>query len=164
MVEGLDLAVMKMKEGERALVSVAPQYGFGGQEGAAQPLASVPAGSALEYDVTLHSFVKVGGCTGVRGMPAIGGGWGALGQAGRGGGAPGLFAAAHCWPVLHVVVLMPSHLRCPPPQAKDTWEMEGAAEKLEAAAARKDKGNAAFKAGQYAKAVKRYDAALQCVE
>ena len=26
-----------------------------------QPLGVVPAGSTLEYDVTLHSFVKVGG-------------------------------------------------------------------------------------------------------
>ena len=30
-VDGLDQAVMKMKEGERALVTVAPQYGFGEQ-------------------------------------------------------------------------------------------------------------------------------------
>ena len=48
-------------------------------------------------------------------------------------------------------------------QAKDTWEMEPA-EKLEAAAGLKDKGNAAFKAGQYSRAVGQYDKALQCVE
>ena len=48
-------------------------------------------------------------------------------------------------------------------QAKDTWEMEPA-EKLEAAAALKEKGNAAFKAGQYSRAVGQYDKALQCVE
>lgn len=30
-IEGLDLAVMKMKEGERALVTIAPQYAWGEQ-------------------------------------------------------------------------------------------------------------------------------------
>lgn len=39
-----------------------------------------------------------------------------------------------------------------------------AAEKLGAAAALKDKGNGAFKAGQYGRAAKRYDAAIQAVE
>ncbi len=29
--EGLDLAVLKMKQGERALVTIAPQYAFGEQ-------------------------------------------------------------------------------------------------------------------------------------
>lgn len=38
------------------------------------------------------------------------------------------------------------------------------AEKLAAAAERKEKGNAAFKGGQYARAVKQYTAALQCIE
>lgn len=38
------------------------------------------------------------------------------------------------------------------------------AEKLAAAATQKDKGNAAFKAGQYAKAVQRYDKAMQAIE
>lgn len=38
------------------------------------------------------------------------------------------------------------------------------AEKLAAAAALKDKGNAAFKAGHYRRAVQRYDKAQQAVE
>jgi len=37
-------------------------------------------------------------------------------------------------------------------------------EKLAAATAIKDKGNAAFKAGQYARAAQRYDKALQAIE
>ncbi|KAL4420120.1 hypothetical protein ABPG77_000291 [Micractinium sp. CCAP 211/92] len=103
-IEGLDLAVMKMKEGERALVTIAPQYAWG-EQGSQQPLASVPAGATVVYDITLKSFVK----------------------------------------------------------AKDSWEMD-TAEKLAAAATQKDKGNAAFKAGQYAKAVQRYDKAMQAIE
>jgi tetratricopeptide (TPR) repeat protein len=37
-------------------------------------------------------------------------------------------------------------------------------EKLAAAAAQKDKGNAEFKAGRYAKAVQRYKKALEVIE
>ena len=49
------------------------------------------------------------------------------------------------------------------PQAKDTWEMS-VAEKLAAAVQQKDKGNALFKAGQYSKAVQKYEKAVQCIE
>lgn len=103
-IEGLEQAVMKMKEGEHALVTIAPQYAFG-DEDSEQPLAAVPAGSTLEYDITLISFIK----------------------------------------------------------AKDTWEMD-TAEKLAAASALKEKGNAAFTAGQYAKAVQRYNKAVEAIE
>ncbi|PSC75187.1 peptidyl-prolyl cis-trans isomerase FKBP62-like [Micractinium conductrix] len=95
--EALELAVSKMKKGERCLVTVAPQY--------AQRLAAVPPGASVEYDLTLVDFVK----------------------------------------------------------AKDSWEMDPA-EKLAAAATLKDKGNATFKAGEYSRAIGRYDKALQCIE
>ncbi|KAL4857094.1 Peptidyl-prolyl cis-trans isomerase [Chlorella vulgaris] len=102
--EGLELAVLKMKEGERALVTIAPQYAFG-EQGSKQALAEVPPNSSVEYDVTLSSFVK----------------------------------------------------------AKDSWEMD-AGEKLAAAALQKDKGNTAFKSGQYARAVQRYNKATEIIE
>ncbi len=43
-------------------------------------------------------------------------------------------------------------------QAKDSWEMSDE-EKVAAAAAAKDAGNAAFKAGRWARAAKKYKAA-----
>jgi FK506-binding protein 4/5 len=57
--EGLDLAIQKMKEGERDLITVRPAYGFGDKAHAA-PLATVAPGSTLTYDVVLTSFVNVG--------------------------------------------------------------------------------------------------------
>lgn len=48
-------------------------------------------------------------------------------------------------------------------QAKDTWEMD-AAEKVAAAGALKDKGNTAFKAGNFRRAIQQYDKALQAIE
>lgn len=42
-------------------------------------------------------------------------------------------------------------------QAKEAWDMDPA-EKLAAAAARKDSGNAMFKAGKNALAIKKYKA------
>lgn len=55
-VEGLEMAVMKMKKGERATVSIGnTAYGFG-EAGSAQPLAAVPGGAALEYEVELVAF------------------------------------------------------------------------------------------------------------
>lgn len=42
-IEGLDLAVTKMKEGERALVTVAPQYAWGQQVGRWRDSAGCPA-------------------------------------------------------------------------------------------------------------------------
>jgi len=53
--EGLDLAVQKMKEGERNLVTIQPMYGYGDVEHKAL-LAAVPPGSVLHYDIRLVSF------------------------------------------------------------------------------------------------------------
>eukprot|EP00475_Leptophrys_vorax_P037536 TRINITY_DN64850_c0_g1_i1.p1 TRINITY_DN64850_c0_g1~~TRINITY_DN64850_c0_g1_i1.p1 ORF type:complete len:607 (+),score=130.93 TRINITY_DN64850_c0_g1_i1:152-1972(+) len=54
---GLDKAVMKMKKGETALVTVAPEYGFGAEEKALEK-GVVPPNSTLEYEITLVSFDK----------------------------------------------------------------------------------------------------------
>ena len=59
--EGLDLAVMKMKKGEVAVVTVGPSYGYGDEGTAATPKAAVPGGATLTYEVTLMDFAKVGG-------------------------------------------------------------------------------------------------------
>ncbi|KAL0459947.1 UNVERIFIED_CONTAM: Peptidyl-prolyl cis-trans isomerase FKBP65 [Sesamum latifolium] len=56
-IEGLDRAVMTMKKGEEALVTIAPEYAFGSSE-SKQELASVPPNSTLYYEVELVSFVK----------------------------------------------------------------------------------------------------------
>jgi FK506-binding protein 4/5 len=54
-VEGLDLAVMKMKKGERVLLTVGPENGYGAQ-GSEQPLAVVPPGATVEFEVELVEF------------------------------------------------------------------------------------------------------------
>lgn len=56
-IEGLDKAVMNMKKGEVALLSVAPEYAFGLTE-SKQDLAVVPPNSTLQYEVELVSFEK----------------------------------------------------------------------------------------------------------
>lgn len=55
-VDGLDRAVMTMKKGEVALVSVAAEYGY--QTEVKTELAVVPPKSTLIYEVELVSFVK----------------------------------------------------------------------------------------------------------
>lgn len=55
-VDGLDRAVMTMKKGEVALVSVAAEYGY--QTEIKTDLAVVPPKSTLIYEVELVSFVK----------------------------------------------------------------------------------------------------------
>jgi len=55
-VDGLDRAVMTMKKGEVALVSVAAEYGY--QTEIKTDLAVVPPKSNLIYEVELVSFVK----------------------------------------------------------------------------------------------------------
>lgn len=47
-----------MKKGEVALLTIAPEYGFGSSE-SKQELAVVPANSTLYYEVELVSFEKV---------------------------------------------------------------------------------------------------------
>lgn len=56
-IEGLDRAVMTMKKGEVALVSISPEYAFGSSE-SKQELAVVPPNSTVHYEVELVSFVK----------------------------------------------------------------------------------------------------------
>ncbi|CAA0822974.1 Peptidyl-prolyl cis-trans isomerase FKBP62 [Striga hermonthica] len=56
-IEGLDRAVITMKKGEVALLTIAPEYAIGSFE-SKQELATVPANSTLYYEVELVSFVK----------------------------------------------------------------------------------------------------------
>ena len=42
-------------------------------------------------------------------------------------------------------------------QDKESWDLKSNTEKIEAAAKKKDEGNAWFKMGKYAKASKRYE-------
>lgn len=56
-IYGLDKAVMNMKKGEVALVTIHPEYAFG-SSGSTQDLATVPPNSNVYYEVELVSFVK----------------------------------------------------------------------------------------------------------
>ncbi|KAJ4773123.1 Peptidylprolyl isomerase [Rhynchospora pubera] len=56
-IEGLDRAVMSMKKGEIALVTIPPEYAFSSTE-SKQDLAVVPANSTVIYEIELVSFVK----------------------------------------------------------------------------------------------------------
>ncbi len=47
-----------MKKGELASVTVAPEYGFGG-EPTPRDLALVPASSTLIYEIEMVDFIKV---------------------------------------------------------------------------------------------------------
>ncbi|XP_078432419.1 70 kDa peptidyl-prolyl isomerase-like [Wolffia australiana] len=56
-IEGLDRAVLTMKKGEIALVTISPEYAFSAA-GSPQDLAVVPPNSTVFYEVELVSFVK----------------------------------------------------------------------------------------------------------
>ncbi|KAJ3688541.1 hypothetical protein LUZ61_017705 [Rhynchospora tenuis] len=56
-IEGLDRAVMSMKKGETALVTIPPEFAFSSTE-SKQDLAVVPANSTVIYEIELVSFVK----------------------------------------------------------------------------------------------------------
>ncbi|XP_066350948.1 70 kDa peptidyl-prolyl isomerase [Miscanthus floridulus] len=56
-IDGLDRAVLNMKKGEVALVTIPPEYAFGSTE-SKQDLAVVPPNSTVVYEVELISFVK----------------------------------------------------------------------------------------------------------
>ncbi|KAK8451533.1 hypothetical protein SEVIR_6G226300v4 [Setaria viridis] len=56
-IDGLDRAVLNMKKGEVALVTIPPEYAFGSTE-SKQDLAVVPPNSTVVYEVELVSFVK----------------------------------------------------------------------------------------------------------
>ncbi|KAM3372877.1 hypothetical protein ACQJBY_019665 [Aegilops geniculata] len=104
-IEGLDQAVLSMKKGEVAFVTIPPEHAFGSDE-AKQDLAIVPPSTTVHYDVELVSFDK----------------------------------------------------------EKESWELKDNAEKIEAAAKKKDEGNVWFKMGKYARASKRYGKALDFIE
>ncbi|KAG6494055.1 70 kDa peptidyl-prolyl isomerase-like [Zingiber officinale] len=56
-IEGLDAAVMSMKKGEVAFVTIPPQHAFDSVE-SKQELAVVPPNSTVYYEIELVSFVK----------------------------------------------------------------------------------------------------------
>lgn len=56
-IEGLDKAVLTMKKGEVALLTISPEYAFGSVE-SKQDLAVVPPNSTVYYEVELVSFEK----------------------------------------------------------------------------------------------------------
>lgn len=57
--DGFEKAVMTMKKGETALVTITPTYAFGSEHDTVQPLATVPAGVATVcYEVQLLDFEK----------------------------------------------------------------------------------------------------------
>lgn len=56
-IGGLDKAVMSMKKGEVAQLTIAPEHAFGSSE-LKQELAVVPPNSTVYYEVELVSFVK----------------------------------------------------------------------------------------------------------
>jgi FK506-binding protein 4/5 len=56
-IDGLDRAVLNMKKGEIALVTIPPEYAFGSTE-SKQDLAVIPPNSSVVYEVELVSFVK----------------------------------------------------------------------------------------------------------
>lgn len=56
-IDGLDRAVLTMKKGEVALLTIEPEYAFGSSE-SQQDLAVVPPNSTVYYEVELESFVK----------------------------------------------------------------------------------------------------------
>jgi len=57
-IDGLDRAVLTMKKGEVALLTIVPEYAFGSSESQLE-LAVVPPNSTVYYEVELVSFVKV---------------------------------------------------------------------------------------------------------
>ncbi|PWA86247.1 rotamase FKBP 1 [Artemisia annua] len=56
-IDGIDRAVLTMKKGEVAILTVAPEYAFGSTE-SKQELAVVPPNSTVTYEIELVSFVK----------------------------------------------------------------------------------------------------------
>ncbi|KAJ9565104.1 hypothetical protein OSB04_001070 [Centaurea solstitialis] len=56
-IDGLDRAVMTMKKGEVALLTIEPEYAFG-SAGSKQELAVVPPNATVTYEVELISFIK----------------------------------------------------------------------------------------------------------
>ena len=57
-IDGLDKAVLTMKKGEVALLTIVSEYGFGSSE-SQQEFVVVPSNSTLYYEVEVVSFEKV---------------------------------------------------------------------------------------------------------
>lgn len=58
MISGLDRAVATMKKGERAIITIHPDYAFGNFE-VRRDFAIVPPGSYVVYDIEMMDFIKV---------------------------------------------------------------------------------------------------------
>ncbi|KAJ8773259.1 hypothetical protein K2173_028436 [Erythroxylum novogranatense] len=56
-ISGLDRAAATMKKGEQAIITISPEYGFGGVE-VKKDLATVPPNSLLVYEAEMLDFVK----------------------------------------------------------------------------------------------------------
>jgi FK506-binding protein 4/5 len=56
-IDGLDKAVMTMKKGEAAILTIAPEYAFGSSQ-SQQELAVIPSNSTVYYEVELVAFDK----------------------------------------------------------------------------------------------------------
>lgn len=63
-ISGLDKAAATMKRGEKAVLTVNPEYGFGNVE-VQRDLAKVPQCSILIYEIEMLDFVKVIENTGI---------------------------------------------------------------------------------------------------
>lgn len=57
-IAGLDRVAATMKKGERAILTINPEYGFGTVE-VKRDLATVPPHSKLFYDVEMLDFIEV---------------------------------------------------------------------------------------------------------
>mmetsp|Transcript_20256 Transcript_20256/g.28042 ORF Transcript_20256/g.28042 Transcript_20256/m.28042 type:complete len:474 (+) Transcript_20256:2-1423(+) len=54
---GLDKAVLKMKKGEKALITIRPELAFGAQD-TVKPLATIPANTTVQYEMELVEIEK----------------------------------------------------------------------------------------------------------
>jgi len=57
-IAGLDRAVATMKKGERAILTINPDFGFGSSE-VRRDLAVIPPSSNVVYEVEVLDFFKV---------------------------------------------------------------------------------------------------------
>lgn len=60
-IAGLDRVAATMKMGERAIVTISHEYGFGNVE-AKRDLATIPSCAKLYYEVEMMDFIKVMTC------------------------------------------------------------------------------------------------------
>lgn len=60
-IVGLDRAAATMRKGERALLTVSPEYGFGSEE-VNRDLSAIPPCSKLVYEIEMLDFIKEKNC------------------------------------------------------------------------------------------------------